>query len=103
MVVAIFALYKLDANFQWSVFYPWGVYLALFGTIIPPIFLNKGFPLTGIGVGSILISLEIPVSVGMAVWLLQEEVNVFQITGIALILLGILALNWTRVFGQRAI
>jgi LPXTG-motif cell wall-anchored protein len=43
-----------------------------------------------------LVSLEIPVSVGMAVWLLNEEVNLFQIIGIALILLGILVLNLKR-------
>lgn len=97
-VVSIFALIQLNHEFQWHVFWPWGVYLALFGTIIPPIFLNKGFPLTGIGVGSILISLEIPVSVGMAVWLLQETVNAFQVSGITLILLGILVLNWRKVF-----
>lgn len=96
-LVAAFALYNWHPDFNWSVFWPWGVYLALFGTIIPPIFLNKGFPLTGIGVGSILVSLEIPVSVGMAVWLLNEEVNAFQIAGIALILLGILVLNLRKV------
>lgn len=97
-VVSIFALIQLSHDFQWSVFWPWGVYLALFGTIIPPIFLNKGFPLTGIGVGSILISLEIPVSVIMAVWLLHETVNGFQIVGIVVILMGILVLNWRRIF-----
>jgi drug/metabolite transporter (DMT)-like permease len=96
VLVASFALYNWHPDFNWSVFWPWGVYLALFGTIIPPIFLNKGFPLTGIGVGSILVSLEIPVSVGMAIWLLNEEVNLFQIIGIALILLGILVLNLRR-------
>jgi drug/metabolite transporter (DMT)-like permease len=96
VLVASFALYNWHPDFNWSVFWPWGVYLALFGTIIPPIFLNKGFPLTGIGIGSILVSLEIPVSVGMAVWLLNEEVNLFQIIGIALILLGILVLNLKR-------
>ncbi len=102
IVVTIFALFNIQDDFQWTVFWPWGVYLALFGTIIPPIFLNKGFPLTGIGVGSILVSLEIPVSVGMAVWLLQEEVDVFQIAGIVLILLGILVLNLRRVkFGHK--
>lgn len=97
VLVAAFAFYNWHPDFNWSVFWPWGVYLALFGTIIPPIFLNKGFPLTGIGVGSILVSLEIPVSVGMAVWLLNEEVNAFQIAGIALILLGILVLNVRKV------
>jgi drug/metabolite transporter (DMT)-like permease len=96
VLVASFALYNWHPDFNWSVFWPWGVYLALFGTIIPPIFLNKGFPLAGIGIGSILVSLEIPVSVGMAVWLLNEEVNLFQIIGIALILLGILVLNLKR-------
>jgi len=102
VLVAAFAFYNWHPDFNWSVFWPWGVYLALFGTIIPPIFLNKGFPLTGIGVGSILVSLEIPVSVGMAVWLLNEEVNLFQIIGIALILLGILVLNLRRMkFGHK--
>lgn len=100
-VVSIFAFLQLSHDFQWSVFWPWGVYLALFGTIIPPIFLNKGFPLTGIGVGSILVSLEIPVSVGMAVWLLQEEVNHYQIAGITLILVGILVLNLRRILVKQ--
>ena len=97
IVVSLFAFIQLDDDLQWSVFWPWGLYLAIFGTIIPPILLNKGFPLTGIGVGSILVSLEIPVSVGMAVWLLNEEVNLYQFIGIGLILLGILILNWRRI------
>jgi hypothetical protein len=40
-----------------------GVVLALFGTIIPPLLMNAGFPLTGIGLGSIVSALELPVSV----------------------------------------
>ena len=33
--------------------------MALFGTIIPPMLLNAGFPHTGIGLGSIVSSLEL--------------------------------------------
>jgi drug/metabolite transporter (DMT)-like permease len=91
----------LPGDFNWSVFYPWGVYLALFGTIIPPIFLNKGFPLTGIGIGSILVSLEIPVSVAMAVILLQEKVNAIQVGGIVVILMGIVVLNINQLLSYR--
>ena len=97
IVITIALIFLLPKAFEWSVFYPWGIYLALFGTIIPPIFLNKGFPLTGIGVGSILVSLEIPVSVFMAVMLLNERVDALQIGGIGIILLGIVVLNIKRL------
>jgi hypothetical protein len=43
-----------------------GVVLALFEPIIPPLLMNAGFPLTGIGLGSIVSALELPVSVTMA-------------------------------------
>jgi hypothetical protein len=49
-----------------------GVVLALFGTIIPPLLMNAGFP-TGIGLGSIVSALELPVSVTMAFVLLRRN------------------------------
>jgi drug/metabolite transporter (DMT)-like permease len=101
IVISIAMLILLPGDFNWSVFYPWGVYLALFGTIIPPIFLNKGFPLTGIGIGSILVSLEIPVSVVMAIVLLHENVNAIQIGGIVVILMGIVVLNINHLLGSQ--
>ncbi len=61
-----FALITQETSFNFEIFYTYGVILALFGTVIPPILLNKGFPLTGIGLGSIVASLELPVSVLMA-------------------------------------
>lgn len=101
IVITVAMFFLLPNAFNWSVFYPWGVYLALFGTIIPPIFLNKGFPLTGIGIGSILVSLEIPVSVAMAVILLHEKVNAVQIGGIVVILMGIVVLNINHLLNLR--
>lgn len=103
LVITVALFFMLNKDFDWSVFYPWGIYLALFGTIIPPIFLNKGFPLTGIGIGSVLVSLEIPVSVFMAVALLHEEVSNVQIGGIVIILLGIVVLNLNQILNQRKI
>lgn len=100
-VITIAMLIMLDGNPGWEVFYPWGIYLALFGTIIPPIFLNKGFPLTGIGIGSILVSLEIPVSVLMAVTFLNESVNGVQLGGIVAILMGIVMLNIHHILSNR--
>ena len=67
--------------------------LALFGTIIPPMLLNAGFPHTGIGLGSIVASIELPVSVLMAFVLLNESVVLWQWMGIALILFAIVLMN----------
>lgn len=101
IVVSIAMLLMHAKSFDWSVFYPWGIYLALFGTIIPPILLNKGFPLTGIGIGSVLVSMEIPVSVLMAIQFLDEKVNGLQIGGVVVILLGIIVLNVNHLLIHR--
>ena len=79
--------------FDFSIFYTYGFVLALFGTIIPPILFNMGFPKTGLGLGSIISSLELPVSVTMAFVLLGEEVIVIQWVGIILILFAIVLMN----------
>src|SRR3546814_390558 len=51
------------SGFQFSIFMKWGLLLALFGTVLPPLLLNLGMPRAGMGLGSILLSIEIPVSV----------------------------------------
>ncbi|OYQ45571.1 DMT family transporter [Flavobacterium aurantiibacter] len=88
-----FALATQSTPFNFEIFYTWGIILALFGTVIPPILLNKGFPLTGIGLGSIVASLELPVSVLMAFFLLNESVSGFQWLGIILILIAVVLIN----------
>lgn len=79
--------------FDFSIFYTYGFILALFGTIIPPTLFNLGFPKTGLGLGSIVSSLELPVSVTMAYVLLGEKVILIQWMGIALILFAIVLMN----------
>jgi drug/metabolite transporter (DMT)-like permease len=79
--------------FRYSILWKYGFILALFGTIIPPILFNIGFPNAGLGLGSIVSSLELPVSVTMAFALLGEEVVFIQWIGIALILFAIVLMN----------
>ncbi|WP_312825593.1 DMT family transporter [Epilithonimonas sp.] len=79
--------------FDYSIFWTYGFVLALFGTIIPPILFNIGFPKAGLGLGSIISSLELPVSVTMAFMLLGEEVIPVQWFGILLILFAIVLMN----------
>ena len=55
--------------------------------------MTAGFPLTGIGLGSIVSALELPVSVMMAYFLLNEEVILSQWIGIVLIILAIIIMN----------
>jgi hypothetical protein len=65
VIVFSFSIVTQVTPFNFEIFLKWGVVLALFGTIIPPLLMNAGFPLTGIGLGSIVSALELPVSVTM--------------------------------------
>ncbi len=93
IIVFIFALYTQVTPINYDIFFKWGILLALFGTVIPPILMNAGFPFTGIGLGSIVASLELPVSVSMAFLILNEEVVLSQWIGIVLIIFAIVIMN----------
>ncbi|OKL40304.1 EamA family transporter [Pontibacter flavimaris] len=71
----------------------WGLVLALFGTVIPPLFYAYGIPKTGLGLSAILSAAELPVAVLMSSLVLQEEVWVVQWLGVALILVAIILSN----------
>ena len=93
VIIFGFALATQTTPFNFEIFMKWGIVLALFGTVIPPLLFNAGFPLTGIGLGSIVSALELPVSVMMAYFLLNENVNAVQWFGIVLIILAIVIMN----------
>ena len=93
VVVLIFAFITQKTPFNFDIFYKWGLLIALFGTVIPPLLLNAGFPLTGIGLGSIVSALELPVSVMMAFFILNETVVMSQWLGITLIIMAIVLMN----------
>lgn len=93
VVVFAFSAFTQDGALNFEIFKNYGLFLALFGTIIPPLFLNAGFPKTGLGLGSIVASLELPVSVLMAFLILNEKVVVWQWCGILLIIFAIIIMN----------
>jgi drug/metabolite transporter (DMT)-like permease len=93
VIVFFFALFTQNTPFNFDIFFKWGIFLALFGTIIPPMLMNAGFPITGIGLGSIVSALELPVSVLMAFFILNEKVILIQWLGIVLIVLAISIMN----------
>lgn len=93
IIVFFFTLYTQTDAFNLAIFGKYGILLALFGTIIPPVLMNSGFPKTGLGLGSIVSSLELPVSVSMAYFLLNEKVVLLQWLGIALIITAIVIMN----------
>lgn len=93
MTVFIVGYFNMPVHYDISVFWKWGLLLALFGTILPPVLFNLGMPKTGIGLGSIIISIEIPVSVTMAYILLGERVNGLQWVGIGVIILSVVLIN----------
>ena len=93
IIVFSFAFITQTTPFNTTIFIKWGITLALFGTIIPPMLLNAGFPHTGIGLGSIVASIELPISVMMAYFLLNEAVNSTQWFGISIIVAAIVIMN----------
>ena len=93
VIVFTFSAFTQIGTLNFEIFKNYGLFLALFGTIIPPILLNAGFPKTGLGLGSIVASLELPVSVLMAFLILNEKVVFWQWSGIVLIILAIVIMN----------
>ncbi|MEX6686854.1 DMT family transporter [Danxiaibacter flavus] len=92
---------SLLQKFAITSLWTWGLFLAVFGTILPPLLLTKGMPLTGMGWGTIIAAIEIPVSVLMAHWLLHEEISVAQWLGIVLILGSIVLMNLSALKIKR--
>lgn len=93
ITISIIWGYSIFQKFDISVFWRWGLIIAFFGTIIPPLLFTKGMPVVGLGLGSIIASVELPVSVFAAWILLGETVNIIQWAGIILILSAVVLMN----------
>ena len=93
VIVFCFSIMTQVTPFNFDIFLKWGIVLSVFGTIIPPMLMNAGFPHTGIGLGSIVSSLELPVSVLMAYFILNEKVILVQWIGILIIIAAIVIMN----------
>jgi len=71
----------------------WALFLALFGTIIPPLLFAKGIPKVGAGVSGVIMTAELPVAIICSHIILKEPVNGWQWAGVVLMLLSMLLLN----------
>ncbi|WP_316812280.1 DMT family transporter [Pedobacter heparinus] len=77
---------SLNPGFSMKIFASWGLLVSLFGTVLPPLLFTRGMPLTGIGLGAIIASIEIPVALLTASILLKEPVSLSQWIGVVFIL-----------------
>ncbi|WP_184544676.1 DMT family transporter [Mucilaginibacter sp. FT3.2] len=93
IIIACVFYSSVIQGFSYQIFMRWGLILALFGTILPPLLFTRGMPLTGMGLGAIIAAVEIPVSVLMANLLLKEPVSFHQWVGIVLILFAVVLMN----------
>lgn len=81
----------------------WGTFLAVFGTVIPPICFTVGMPKIGAGLSSVLLTLELPTAVFCAHIILGEKVTFMQLIGIAIMLGAIVYLNISKAKKEKAI
>lgn len=72
----------------------WGLFLAAFGTILPPVLLAVGIPKVGATTSSLLMTIELPMAVLSAYLLLKENITLIQITGIIIMITAIVAMNY---------
>lgn len=81
----------------------WGTFLAIFGTVIPPICFTVGMPKIGAGLSSVLLTLELPAAVFCAHIILGENVTFLQILGIAIMLGAIVYLNVSKAKKEKVV
>ncbi|MDB4921580.1 DMT family transporter [Mucilaginibacter sp.] len=93
IIILIIFHASLNQHFSFGIFLSWGLVVSLFGTVLPPLLFTKGMAITGIGLGAIIASIEIPVSVFMAHLLLKEPVSLLQWRGVMLILFAVVLMN----------
>ncbi|HEY8367214.1 MAG TPA: DMT family transporter [Bacteroidia bacterium] len=90
--ICLFWNIQIIENMSWEAA-GWGTILAIFGTVLPPLLFTAGIPKTGIGVGSILSSVEIPVSILSASLILSEQISWMQWFGVFIILISVVIVN----------
>lgn len=71
----------------------WGVFLAVFGTILPPVLFAIGIPKIGATTSSLLMTVELPMAVLSAHFILDESLTTTQVIGIAIMLTSIVMMN----------
>jgi len=93
IIVSAISLPYLVVEYRMEILLNWGLVLALFGTILPPLLYTAGMPKIDVGLGAIISSIELPAAVLMAYFLLNEKVEIMQWLGITFILLAVVQMN----------
>ncbi|MET3114744.1 drug/metabolite transporter (DMT)-like permease [Pedobacter sp. CG_S7] len=93
IAVILFWNISILSNFNRADIIVSGIVLGLFGTVLPPLLFTKGIPYIGLGLASILISIEIPVSIISAQLILGEQVFLIQWLGVFIILISVIIAN----------
>lgn len=78
---------------------PYGLLLAFFGTVIPPLLFAYGMPSVGYSLGAVLSAVELPVAVCMSYLILHESVSWMKWLGVIFILLIIV---WKNIPKQKS-
>jgi drug/metabolite transporter (DMT)-like permease len=78
--------------------FKWGLVLALFGTVIPPLCFAVGIPKIGLSLSSIISSAELPVAVAMSALVLHEKVSILRWLGVIVILVAMILPNLEKLF-----
>lgn len=79
----------------------WGAFLAVFGTVIPPICFTYGMPKIGPGLSAILLTLELPAAIFCAHLILDEQVTTTQVIGVGIMLAAIIYLNIAKTKREK--
>ncbi|MGC4377650.1 DMT family transporter [Fictibacillus sp. Mic-4] len=81
----------------------YGLFLGLFGVIIPIVCFSIGMPKIDTGIGTILGAFELPTAIVASITFLNEAVSALQWAGIVLILIGIITPHYLslRKDGQK--
>ncbi|MGY3053477.1 drug/metabolite transporter (DMT)-like permease [Pedobacter sp. UYEF25] len=79
----------------------WGLIIAFFGTVIPPLCFAIGVPKTGLALSSILSAAELPVAVLLSALFLNEEVSAVRWFGVAVILSAIAVSNLKQLLHRK--
>ena len=71
----------------------WAMFLAVFGTVIPPVLFARGIPRIGAGLSAILMTVELPIAIISAYLILGESIDLWQWLGVSVMLGAIVGMN----------
>ncbi len=91
---------KIDGALNGSLL-KWGLIIAFFGTVIPPLCFAIGVPRAGLALSSILSAAELPVAVLLSALFLNDHVSAGRWLGVVVILSAIAVSNLKQLLHRK--